>query len=114
MIQWKTPASGDFLRLKEAAECSRSIGNDCCAVNLIFYSIKYGTQIAVQNGFLLRRFREQDGTEEYCFPIPADFHTAAALEEGNTEQLLSVCRELFFFVFKNYVSFLLALLTYSQ
>lgn len=114
MIQWKTPASGDFLLLKEAAECSRSLGNDCCAVNLIFYSVKYGTQIAVQNGFLLRRFRKQDGTEVYCFPIPADSHTAAALEEGNTEQLLSVCRELFSDAEKNSVPFHFALLTDSQ
>lgn len=114
MIQWKTPAPGDFALLRKAAELSGFLGNDCCAANIILYSKKYGTCIAIHNGFLLKRFSQEDGKTVWCFPAVLTEEARRRIFADDVSELSEACAELFEDAKNGGLSFIFALLTDEQ
>ena len=79
MINFKTPELSDRASATKAVADSGYIGSDASFANIFLLRQKYGTQVALQNGFLFRYYNGQGSRRGYAFPL-GEGDVAAALK----------------------------------
>ena len=72
MIDFKTPELSDIFAAMRAVADSGYIGSDAGFVNVYLLRKKYGTLIALQDGFLFRYYNGFGSRRGYAFPLGAD------------------------------------------
>ena len=72
MIDFKTPELSDMLAAMRAVADSGYIGSDASFANIYLLRKKYGTLIALQDGFLFRYYNGLGSRRGYAFPLGAD------------------------------------------
>ena len=72
MIDFKTPELSDMFASMRAVADSGYIGSDAGFANIYLLRKKYGTLIALQDGFLFRYYNGQGSRRGYAFPLGAD------------------------------------------
>ncbi len=78
MINFKTPELSDRAAAAKAVADSGYIGSDASFANIFLLRQKYGTQIALQDGFLFRYYNGVGSRRGYAFPL-GEGDAAAAL-----------------------------------
>lgn len=80
MINFKTPELSDRASATKAVADSGYTGSDASFANIFLLRQKYGTQIALQDGFLFRYYNGQGSRRGYAFPLgEGDAEAALAL-----------------------------------
>ncbi len=69
MIPFKSPELSDREAAAKAVAASGYIGSDACFTNVYLLRKKYGTQVALQDGFLFRYYNGQGSRRGYAFPL---------------------------------------------
>ena len=69
MINFKTPELSDRAAATKAVADSGYTGSDASFANIFLLRQKYGTQIALQDGFLFRYYNGQGSRRGYAFPL---------------------------------------------
>lgn len=69
MINFKTPELSDRAAAAKAVADSSYTGSDASFANIFLLRQKYGTQIALQDGFLFRYYNGQGSRRGYTFPL---------------------------------------------
>jgi len=69
LIDFKTPELSDMFAAMRAVADSGYIGSDASFANVYLLRKKYGTLIAVQDGFLFRYYNGQGSRRGYAFPL---------------------------------------------
>lgn len=69
MINFKTPELSDRASATKAVVDSGYTGSDASFANIFLLRQKYGTQIALQDGFLFRYYNGQGSRRGYAFPL---------------------------------------------
>ena len=69
MSGFRTPELYDINTIKKAITDSGYIGSDACFANIYLLRKKYGTQVALQDGFLFRYYNGQGSRRGYAFPL---------------------------------------------
>ena len=69
MINFKTPELSDRAAAANAVADSSYTGSDASFANIFLLRQKYGTQIALQDGFLFRYYNGQGSRRGYAFPL---------------------------------------------
>ena len=69
MINFKTPELSDRTAVAKAVADSGYTGSDASFANIFLLRQKYGTQIALQDGFLFRYYNGQGSRRGYAFPL---------------------------------------------
>lgn len=69
MINFKTPELSDRASATKAVAVSGYTGSDASFANIFLLRQKYGTQIALQDGFLFRYYNGQGSRRGYAFPL---------------------------------------------
>ena len=69
MINFKTPELSDRAVVANAVADSGYTGSDASFANIYLLRQKYGTQIALQEGFLFRYYNGQGSRRGYAFPL---------------------------------------------
>lgn len=69
MINFKTPELSDRAAAAKAVADSGYTGSDASFANIFLLRQKYGTQIALQDGFLFRYYNGQGSRRGYAFPL---------------------------------------------
>lgn len=69
MINFKTPKLSDRAAAANAVADSGYTGSDASFANIFLLRQKYGTQIALQDGFLFRYYNGQGSRRGYAFPL---------------------------------------------
>ena len=69
MINFKTPELSDRAAAAKAVADSGYTGSDASFANIYLLRHKYGTQIALQDGFLFRYYNGQGSRRGYAFPL---------------------------------------------
>lgn len=69
MIPFKSPELSDREAAAKAVAASGYIGSDASFANVYLLRKKYGTQVALQNGFLFRYYNGQGSRRGYAFPL---------------------------------------------
>ena len=78
MIKFKSPELSDQAVVAKAVADSGYTGSDASFANIFLLRQKYGTQIALQDGFLFRYYNGQGSRRGYAFPL-GEGDVAAAL-----------------------------------
>ena len=78
MINFKAPELSDLAAAAKAVADSGYIGSDASFANIFLLRQKYGTQIALQDGFLFRYYNGAGSRRGYAFPL-GEGDAAAAL-----------------------------------
>lgn len=78
MINFKTPELSDRASATKAVAVSGYTGSDASFANIFLLRQKYGTQIALQDGFLFRYYNGHGSRRGYAFPL-GEGDAAAAL-----------------------------------
>ncbi|SHK85548.1 DUF2156 domain-containing protein [Fibrobacter sp. UWH4] len=80
MINFKSPEISDWAAAAKAVADSGYTGSDASFANIYLLRQKYGTQIALQEGFLFRYYNGQGSRRGYAFPLgEGDAEAALAL-----------------------------------
>lgn len=80
MINFKSPEISDWAAAAKAVADSGYTGSDASFANIYLLRKKYGTLIAVQDGFLFRYYNGQGSRRGYAFPLgEGDVSVAIAL-----------------------------------
>ena len=80
MINFKTPELSDRAAATKTVADSGYTGSDASFANIYLLRHKYGTQIALQEGFLFRYYNGQGSRRGYAFPLgEGDVSAAIAL-----------------------------------
>lgn len=80
MINFKTPELSDRTAVAKAVADSGYTGSDASFANIFLLQKKYGTQIALQDGFLFRYYNGAGSRRGYAFPLgEGDVAAAIAL-----------------------------------
>ena len=80
MIEFKAPELSDWVAVANAVADSGYTGSDASFANIFLLRQKYGTQIAMQEGFLFRYYNGQGSRRGYAFPLgEGDVSAAIAL-----------------------------------
>ena len=69
MINFKAPELSDRVAVANAVADSGYTGSDASFANIFLLRQKYGTQIAMQEGFLFRYYNGQGSRRGYAFPL---------------------------------------------
>ena len=69
MIPFKSPELSDREAAAKAVAASGYIGSDASFANIYLLRKKYGTQVALQDGFLFRYYNGQGSRRGYAFPL---------------------------------------------
>ena len=69
MINFKSPEISDWASATKAVADSGYTGSDASFANIYLLRQKYGTQIALQEGFLFRYYNGQGSRRGYAFPL---------------------------------------------
>ena len=69
MIEFKAPELSDRAAAIKAVADSGYTGSDASFANIFLLRQKYGTQIAMQDGFLFRYYNGQGSRRGYAFPL---------------------------------------------
>lgn len=69
MINFKSPEISDWAAAAKAVADSGYTGSDASFANIFLLRQKYGTQIALQEGFLFRYYNGQGSRRGYAFPL---------------------------------------------
>ena len=69
MIPFKSPELSDREAAAKAVAASGYIGSDAGFANVYLLRKKYGTQVAIQDGFLFRYYNGQGSRRGYAFPL---------------------------------------------
>ena len=69
MINFKAPELSDRVAVANAVADSGYTGSDASFANIFLLRQKYGTQIALQDGFLFRYYNGQGSRRGYTFPL---------------------------------------------
>ena len=69
MIPFKFPELNDREAAAKAVAASGYIGSDASFANIYLLRKKYGTQVALQDGFLFRYYNGQGSRRGYAFPL---------------------------------------------
>ncbi len=69
MIPFKSPELKDREAAAKAVAASGYIGSDASFANIYLLRKKYGTQVALQDGFLFRYYNGQGSRRGYAFPL---------------------------------------------
>ena len=69
MIPFKSPELSDREAAAKIVAASGYIGSDACFTNVYLLRKKYGTQVALQDGFLFRYYNRQGSRRGYAFPM---------------------------------------------
>lgn len=69
MIEFKAPELSDRVAVANAVADSGYTGSDASFANIFLLRQKYGTQIALQDGFLFRYYNGQGSRRGYAFPL---------------------------------------------
>ena len=69
MINFKAPELSDRVAVANAVADSGYTGSDASFANIFLLRQKYGTQIAMQDGFLFRYYNGQGSRRGYAFPL---------------------------------------------
>ena len=69
MIEFKAPELSDRVAVANAVADSGYTGSDASFANIFLLRKKYGTQIALQDGFLFRYYNGQGSRRGYAFPL---------------------------------------------
>lgn len=69
MINFKTPELSDRASATKAVAVSGYTGSDASFANIFLLRQKYGTQIALQDGFLFRYYNGVGSRRGYAFPL---------------------------------------------
>ena len=69
MIEFKAPELSDRVAVANAVADSGYTGSDASFANIFLLRQKYGTQIAMQEGFLFRYYNGQGSRRGYAFPL---------------------------------------------
>lgn len=69
MINFKTPELSDRTAVAKAVADSGYTGSDASFANIFLLRQKYGTQIALQDGFLFRYYNGAGSRRGYAFPL---------------------------------------------
>lgn len=78
-MSMKFPELSDRIAAAKAVADSGYIGSDASFANIYLLRKKYGTQVALQNGFLFRYYNGQGNRRGYAFPL-GEGDVAAALK----------------------------------
>ena len=78
MINFKAPELSDRAAAAKAVADSGYTGSDASFANIFLLRKKYGTQIALQDGFLFRYYNGQGSRRGYAFPLGSGEGDAAA------------------------------------
>ena len=80
MIEFKAPELSDRVAVANAVADSGYTGSDASFANIFLLRKKYGTQIALQDGFLFRYYNGVGSRRGYAFPLgEGDVSAAIAL-----------------------------------
>ena len=80
MIEFKAPELSDRVAVANAVADSGYTGSDASFANIFLLRQKYGTKIALQDGFLFRYYNGQGSRRGYAFPLgEGDVSAAIAL-----------------------------------
>ena len=77
MIPFKSPELNDREAAAKAVADSGYTGSDACFANIYLLRKKYGTQVALQDGFLFRYYNGVGSRRGYAFPLGAGDPQAA-------------------------------------
>ncbi len=69
MIEFKAPELSDRVAVANAVADSGYTGSDASFANIFLLRQKYGTKIALQDGFLFRYYNGQGSRRGYAFPL---------------------------------------------
>ncbi|WP_290745820.1 DUF2156 domain-containing protein [Fibrobacter sp. UBA4309] len=69
MIEFKAPELSDRVAVANTVADSGYTGSDASFANIFLLRQKYGTQIAMQDGFLFRYYNGQGSRRGYAFPL---------------------------------------------
>ena len=87
LINFKTPELSDISAAMRAVAESGYIGSDAGFANVYLLRKKYGTQIALQEGFLFRYYNGQGSRRGYAFPLgEGDLPQALAAIEADARE----------------------------
>lgn len=87
MINFKSPKLSDRAAVAKAVADSGYTGSDASFANIFLLQQKYGTQIALQDGFLFRYYNGQGSRRGYAFPLGSgDVAAAIALTVEDARQ----------------------------
>jgi len=95
MINFKTPELSDRAAAANAVADSGYTGSDASFANIFLLRQKYGTQIALQDGFLFRYYNGQGSRRGYAFPLGSGEPQAALAliveDARESDRLLEFC-----------------------
>jgi len=95
MIEFKAPELSDRVAVANAVADSGYTGSDASFANIFLLRKKYGTQIALQDGFLFRYYNGQGSRRGYAFPLGTGEPQAAlkliAEDARESGRLLEFC-----------------------
>ena len=95
MIEFKAPELSDRVAVANAVADSGYTGSDASFANIFLLRKKYGTQIALQDGFLFRYYNGQGCRRGYAFPLGTGEPQAAlkliAEDARESGRLLEFC-----------------------
>ena len=72
MLEFRIPELSDRENVARAVAESGYIGSDAAFASLFLWRKKYGTLMAVQNGFLFRYYQGEGSRRGYAFPLGAE------------------------------------------
>ena len=77
MLSFRPPEISDRIAVTNAVAEAGYMGSDASFANIYLLRKKYGTEIALQEGFLFRYYNGQGSRRGYAFPLGADDPRAA-------------------------------------
>ena len=77
MLSFRPPEISDRIAVTNAVAEAGYMGSDASFANIYLLRKKYGTEIALQEGFLFRYYNGQGSRKGYAFPLGADDPRAA-------------------------------------
>ena len=77
MLPFRPPEISDRIAVTSAVAEAGYMGSDASFANIYLLRKKYGTEIALQEGFLFRYYNGQGSRRGYAFPLGADDPRAA-------------------------------------
>ena len=72
MLEFRIPELSDRENVARAVAESGYIGSDTAFASLFLWRKKYGTLMALQNGFLFRYYQGEGSRRGYAFPLGAE------------------------------------------
>lgn len=95
MLEFRSPELSDRDDVARAVAESGYIGSDAAFASLFLWRKKYGTLMALQNGFLFRYYQGEGSRRGYTFPLGADDSREAldaiVLDAKESGRLLEFC-----------------------